>query len=141
VRKKIINLVVGTLAFGGAVALVSHYLWPDVPIPLFCLIGAGLCLIPTVATLIWASGTADRNPESRLLIVLGGTAVRMALVLGVGLLLYYMVPGFERMSFWIVILIFYLLTLGLEVWILVSGPLEQAEGKQLEQGQAIVKEQ
>jgi hypothetical protein len=131
VRKKIVNLVIGTLAFGGAVAIVSRYLWPDVPIPLFCLIGAGLCLVPTVATLVWASAAADRNPESRLLIVLGGTAVRLALVLGLGLLLYYTVPGFERMSFWIVILVFYLFTLGLEVWTLVGRPLEQTEGKQI----------
>ena len=130
-RKKIVNLVVGTLAFGGAVAMVSHYLWPDVPIPLFCLIGAGLCLVPTVATLIWARRAAERNPESRLLMVMGGTAFRMALVLGVGLLLYYKVPGFERISFWIVILVFYLFTLGLEVWTLVGRPLEQTEGKQV----------
>jgi hypothetical protein len=141
VRKKIVNLVVGTLAFGSAVAIVSHYLWPDVPIPLFSLVATGLCLVPTVITLIWASAAAERNPESRLLMALGGTAVRMALVLGVGLLLYYTVPGFERISFWIVILVFYLFTLGLEVWILVGGPLEQAEGKRLSQGQAIVKRQ
>jgi len=131
VRKKIINLVVGTSAFAGTGAIVSHYLWPDVPIPLFSPVAAALCLVPTVITLAWASRSGTRNPESQLLMVLGGTALRMALVLSVGLLLYYTVPGFERMSFWIVILVFYLFTLGLEVWLLVGWPREQEERKQI----------
>ena len=130
-RKKIVNLVVGTLAFAGAGATISRYLWPDVPIPLFSLVAAALCLVPTVITLAWASRTGTRNPESQLLMVLGGTALRMALVLAVGLLLYYTVPGFERMTFWIVILVFYLFTLGLEVWLLVGRPQEQEERKQI----------
>jgi hypothetical protein len=125
VRKKIVKLVLGTLAFGGAGAIVSRYLWPEVPIPLFSMVAAGLCLVPTVVTLVWASRIGNRNPENQLLMVLGGTAVRMALVLAVGLLLYYTVPSFGRMSFWIVILVFYLFTLGLEVAILVSRSLDQ----------------
>ena len=119
-RKKIVNLIVGTLAFGGALAIVSHYLWPDVPIPLFSLVAAGLCLVPTVITLVWAGRTGSQSPENQLFIVLGGTAVRMVLVLAVSLILYYTVPSFERMSFWIVILVFYLFTLSLEVWILLG---------------------
>jgi hypothetical protein len=124
VRKKIVNLVLGTLAFAGVGAIVSHYLWPEVPIPLFSIVAAGLCLVPTVVTLVWASQIGNRNPESQLLMVLGGTAVRMALVLAVGLLLYYTVPTFGRMSFWIVILVFYLFTLGFEVTILANQSLD-----------------
>ena len=79
-RKKIVNLVVGTLAFGGAATLVSRYLWPDVPIPLFSLVAAALCLVPTVISLVWADRTGGQNSENQLLMVLGGTALRMALV-------------------------------------------------------------
>jgi hypothetical protein len=121
VNKKIYTLIVATLAFGAAGALASRFVWPDVPIPLFCLVAAGLCLAPTVATLIWTSRTSNRQPEELLLLVLGGTAVRMVIVLGVGLLLYSTVPVFERMSFWIVVLVFYLVTLGLEIALLVSN--------------------
>jgi hypothetical protein len=49
----------------------------------------------------------------------------MVIVLAVGLLLYSTVPVFERMSFWIVILVFYLFTLALEIALLVSGPANQ----------------
>ena len=128
--KKIYSLIVGTLALGGAAAWASSYLWPGVPIPLFSLVAAGLCLIPTMVTLAWATRTGNQNPESQLLMVLGGTAVRMTLVLAVGLLLYYTVPTFGRLSFWIVLLVFYLFTLGLEVALLVNESLDQKERKQ-----------
>lgn len=129
--KKIYTLIVGTLAFGGAAALASRYFWPDVPIPLFCLVAAIMCLVPTVATLIWACRTSNRQPEQQLLLVLGGTAVRMVLVLAVGLLLYFTVPAFERMSFWIVVLVFYLFTLGLEIALLLSGSVKSSHQPEL----------
>jgi hypothetical protein len=125
VRNKILSLIGGTLAFGGAAAIVSRHLWPDLPIPLYSLVAAGLCLVPSAITMMWASRTGSRNPENALLMVFGGTALRMTLVLAVSLLLFYTVPIFARMSFWIVILVFYLFTLGLEIALLVSGPMNQ----------------
>jgi hypothetical protein len=130
VTKKISSLILGTLTFGGAAALASRYLWPDVPIPLYSLVAAGLCLFPSVVTLICASRIGNRQAEQELLMVLGGTAVRMTFVLAVSLLLYYTVPTFGRMSFWIVILVFYLFTLGLEIALLVSGRIDQKKEKQ-----------
>jgi hypothetical protein len=131
VTKKILNLVVGTLGFAVLVAFISSYLWPEMPIPLFSLVASCLCLVPTLVTLVWASWPGNRLPEHQMLMILGGTAVRMTLVFGVGLLLYYTVPAFERMSFWIVILVFYLFTLGLEIALLLSGPANQPNGKQI----------
>jgi hypothetical protein len=131
VTKKIYSLILGTLAFGGAGALASSYVWPEVPIPLYSLVAAGLCLIPTVVTLIWASRIGNRQGEQQLLLVLGGTAVRMTLVLAVSLLLYYTFPTFERMSFWIVILVFYLFTLAFEIALLVSGSIDQKKERQI----------
>ena len=124
-RNKILNLIGGTLALGVSVTILSRYFWPDLPIPLYSLVAAGLCLVPSAITMMWASRTGSRNPENALLLVFGGTALRMALVLAVSLLLFYTVPIFARMSFWIVILVFYLFTLGLEIALLVSGPLNQ----------------
>jgi len=131
VKKKILNLIGLTLAFGAAVAFASRQLWPDMPIPLYSLVAAGLCLVPAVVTLIWASRGANRLPEDQLLIVLGGIATRMLLVLGVGLALYYTVSTFGRMSFLIVVLIFYLFTLGIEVILLVSGLANQEKGSRI----------
>jgi len=129
VKKNILYLIGGTLAIGGAAAIVSRFLWPNLPIPLYCLVSAGLCLIPTVVTLIWASRTTYQTPENQLLMVMGGTAFRMALVLAVGLLLFYTVSTFERRRFWIVLLVFYLLTLGLEIALL-SGLRTEEKSKQ-----------
>ena len=112
-------------------AFASRQLWPDMPIPLYSLVAAGLCLVPAVVTLIWASRGANRLPEDQLLIVLGGIATRMLLVLGVGLALYYTVSTFGRMSFLIVVLIFYLFTLGIEVILLVSGLANQEKGSRI----------
>jgi hypothetical protein len=131
VTKKILNLVAGTLGFAVVVAFFSHYLWPELPIPLFSFVASVLCLVPTLVTLLWASWPGNQLPEHQMLMILGGTAVRMTVVFGLGLLLYYTVPAFERMSFWIVILVFYLFTLGLEIALLLSGPSNQPKGKQI----------
>jgi hypothetical protein len=130
VTKKIANLIVGTLGFAVVVAFISRYLWPEMPIPLFSIVASLLCLVPTLATLVWASRPGNQLPEHQMLMILGGTAVRMTVVFGVGLLLYYTVPTFERMSFWIVVLVFYLFTLSLEIALLLNGP-NQPKGKQI----------
>ncbi len=86
-------------------------------------VAAALCLIPSLLTLAWASWSVGRAPEQQLLATLGGTGARMFIVLAVGLVLTSAVPYFaERQEgFWVSILIFYLLYLGLEVAILLIG--------------------
>src|SRR5262249_10512901 len=111
-------------------AILSRYVWPDVPIPFYSLVAAALCLVPAVVTMMWANRTENRNSDNALLVVLGGTVVRMTLVLAVSLLLFYTVPIFARMSFWIVILVFYLFTLALEITLLVSG-MKTEKGKEM----------
>jgi hypothetical protein len=65
--------------------------------------------------------------------VMGGTGVRMFFVLGFGLLLAYNVRVFleHPKTFWFWVLIFYLVTLTLEVTIIVAGQQKQlaAAGK------------
>jgi hypothetical protein len=53
--------------------------------------------------------------------VLGGTGVRMAFVLGTALLLHFTVPSFQKQGFWVWLLIFYLFTLALEMVLIVKG--------------------
>lgn len=79
-----------------------------------------LCLIPTSFTLVWASRRPKPTPTEQLMLVFGGTGLRMGFVLGVGLLLYVCLPYFQQTSFWLWVLVFYLYTLALET-ILVQG--------------------
>jgi hypothetical protein len=84
-------------------------------------VAVGLCLLPTVFTLLWADWASQQAPEQQLTMVLGGTGVRMGLVLGVGLLLYLLVPYFQQQSFWLWLLVFYLFTLALEMVLIVKS--------------------
>lgn len=80
-----------------------------------------LCLVPTTLTLLWSHWALKKSPEQQLLLVLGGTGLRMAVVLSVGLVLYFGIPYFRQQSFWIWILVFYLLTLAIEMALMLSG--------------------
>lgn len=84
-------------------------------------IAAGICLLPGTATLILGYFTFSGKPKDRLWIVLGGTGVRMGMVLGVGLILSWLNPHFQQVRFWVWVLVFYLFTLALEMVLLVSG--------------------
>jgi hypothetical protein len=75
----------------------------------------GLCLVPAVGTSLWRVQSAAASPEVQLMAVLGGTGVRLAVVLGCGVLLYWNLRDTYTDSFWIWLLVFYLFTLGLEV--------------------------
>ena len=83
-------------------------------------VALALCLIPAVATMAWAL-RADTSPESQLLMILGGTGVRMGIVLGGGLLLTRLFPEHFPAAFWIWLVVFYLFILGLEMTLLVRG--------------------
>jgi hypothetical protein len=80
-----------------------------------------LCLAPAAGTLLWSDLMSGRSPEQRLLSVLGGSGVRMTVVLGAGLALHVFVPFFERTSFWVWVLVYYLLTLALEILLLAQS--------------------
>jgi hypothetical protein len=91
------------------------------PVVVYSLLAAGLCLFPTGATLLWSNWAWNQSPEQQLLVVLGGTGVRMAVVLGCGLALYSLAPYFQQQSFWLCLLVFYLFTLALEMVLIVKG--------------------
>jgi hypothetical protein len=80
-----------------------------------------LCLLPAAATLLWAGWAGRHSPEQQLLMVLGGTGVRMGVVLGAALALTSLVPYYHHQGFWLWLLLFYLLTLALEVVLVVKG--------------------
>ena len=97
-------------------------------------VAAGLCLVPSLLTLAWSSWSVGQTPEQQLLATLGGTGVRMFVVLAAGIVLTMAVPYFaeRQQGFWISVLVFYLLYLALEVAILLIG--RSAPGQQSGQG-------
>jgi hypothetical protein len=93
--------------FGGESALVHSAL------------AAILCLLPSVVSLVWVS-RARTTPAEQLVAILGGTGLRLGVVLGVGLFLFFAVPYFQQTSFLLCLVLFYLVNLALEMALLVS---------------------
>jgi hypothetical protein len=84
----------------------------------YSLVALALCLVPAVVILSWAGRHQARSPQQTILIVFGGTALRLLFVLGGGLLLYLLVPYFQQLGFWLWLLAFYLYMLTFEVMLL-----------------------
>jgi hypothetical protein len=118
---KRVGLLVGcTVVAWFLTAIPAHLLGSETALA-YAAVALALCLGPTALTLLWADWAYRQSPEQQLTMVLGGTGVRMGLVLGVALLLYMMLPYFQQQSFWIWLLVFYLLTLALEMVLVVKG--------------------
>lgn len=92
-------------------------------------VAAGLCLVPGLATLLWTSQALRGQAELQLVGVMGGTVVRLVVVAGATLVLYAAVPGFQAASFPIAVLVFYLITLGLELALILPAVLARFEAK------------
>jgi hypothetical protein len=93
-------------------------------------VAALLCLVPSVAIVAWANIGSDLSPERLLLVVLGGTGLRMVVVLGAGLALSFLDPVFQDMAFWIWLVVFYLITLTLEIGLLLRrNPAARGPGR------------
>jgi hypothetical protein len=114
------------LLVGGAIAIWLLLLYPAYRLGgeaaiLFSTVALLLCLAPTVLTFLWTRWATAQSPEQQMVAVLGGMGVRMGLVLAVGLALYRWSPSFshDRFLFWL--LVFYLLTLALEITLLIAG--------------------
>ena len=110
-------LIAGTLALWALLFFPARYTsGPEGAI--YSLVAALLCLIPTSLTLAWASRQQTQSADQHLRLVLGGTGLRMIVVLGVGIGMYLAIPYFQQLSFWAWLLVFYLFTLGLETLLL-----------------------
>jgi hypothetical protein len=81
-------------------------------------VALALSLVPAVATLIWADRVWKNSPEMQLLAALGGSGVRMAIVLGVGAFLYFQYPETFSAAFLVWLLVFYMVFLALEMALL-----------------------
>jgi hypothetical protein len=124
VIKRIAYFIGGCITLWVVLAIPARRIWGDT-----AAVHAGvallLCLVPTTLTLLWSAWARGRSPEQQLIATLGGTGVRLFMVMTAALVLYQFVPFFrEQAGFWAWLLVFYLFTLAFEVVLLVTAPAE-----------------
>lgn len=112
--------VFGALAFWAIVALPARLLGGTSAF-VYSLVALGMCAAPTAALLYGIGHFRQRSPVDGLFLYLGGSGLRMGLVLGVALTLYLACPYFQGISFWIWLLVFYLYVLALEICLILIG--------------------
>ncbi len=108
-----------SLALWVVIVFPARRLGDELALP-YSAVALGLCLIPAAATLLWGE-FSNRSPAQQLLLALGGMGVRVAFVLGAAAGLYFLVPYFQETHFWVWVLVFYLITLALEMTLLLVG--------------------
>ena len=79
-----------------------------------------VCVVPAMGTLWWAL-RAGPTPEKQLLATLGGSGIRMLVVLAAGLVLHLGWPNTFDDYLWIWIAVFYIILLALETALLVMS--------------------
>ena len=119
---RLLLLVGGALAFWLLVGLPARAFGGGDQALIFCGAAVLLCLPPMVATLAWAEFALNKDPQQQLVMVLGGTGLRMAFVLAGGMVLYLFVPYFkDEIAFWLWVMVVYPVTLALDVVLMLSG--------------------
>jgi len=125
VKNRVGIFVAGSLIFGFVTLAVACLIWPNLQTAILVCgaIALFLCVFPAVATLVWSSWGLTRTAEQQMTAILGGTGLRMFIVLGGGLALTLAHPFLKHnaLVFWICVLLFYLITLALEMIVLLWG--------------------
>jgi hypothetical protein len=117
VNSRLRKFIVWAAAFWAVLFLPARYLWGTAAI-VYSLTALALCLVPALLILMLAERNPTGSPQATVMIVFGGTGLRIVVALGGGLALYSVVPYFQQVGFWIWLLVFYLYTLVLEVVLL-----------------------
>lgn len=121
-NRRLLFLVGGCAAFWLLVGLPARHLGGGDAAVVFLGTALILCLAPGIATLVWGERALRQAPDKQLLLILGGTGVRMGFVLLVGWMLYLWVPYYQRRNeFLIWLVVGYLFTLALDVTLLLAG--------------------
>jgi hypothetical protein len=117
--KKLGWLAAGTLLLWIILIYPGWLLFGDV-VWIHSLSALAICLVPALATMAWTLKTSNA-PESQLVAVLGGSGIRMAFALGVGLLLYKTLPETFTDYFWLWIGLFYMFILAVETILVIKN--------------------
>ena len=110
-------LIASTMGFWAVAFLPARIFFGETGV-IYSLVALVLCLVPATLTMLWAHYRPVSTPQQQLLLVFGGTGLRLGFVLGGGLVLSAVGPYFREPAFWIWLLLFYMFTLTLEVHLL-----------------------
>ena len=120
--RRVLLLIAGSLALWLLVALPARMLGGADAAIIFSGTALLICLVPAVGTLLWVMWGLQWHPEQQPTMILGSTGLRLFFVLAVALLISQVVPYYqEQTGFWIWLLVFYLITLALEMGLLLSA--------------------
>ena len=117
--KRLLLLVLGALAFWLIAVYPARLLFGDAAV-VFSAVAGLICLVPTVATLAWSQRALQGRHEQQLLAVMGSTGIRMAFVIAAAMVLFHTSDEFHHQQFLLWVVVFYLVTLALEVSLLVQ---------------------
>jgi hypothetical protein len=112
-------LLGGTVAFWLVTAYPTYLLGGEEALA-YSATAAALCLLPMAGTLLWANWALRGTPEQALAAVMGGTGLRMVFVIGVAIALHQAAPYFHSRGFLLWVIVFYLMTLTLEMGLLLA---------------------
>lgn len=119
--RRLLVLLGGCAAFCLLIGLPARH-WGGDQALVFIATALALCLIPACLTLLWGERALRQSADQQLVMVLGGTGVRMAFVLAAGWTLHQYVPYYQQQSsFLIWLAVGYLFTLALDMTLLLAG--------------------
>jgi hypothetical protein len=121
VIRRLLFLVGGSAAFWLLVGLPARHLGGGDAAVVYLGTALLLCLVPGVVTLVWGERALRQSADKQLILILGGTGVRMGFVLLTGWMLFLWVPYYQRQSFLMWLLVGYLFTLALDLTLLLAG--------------------
>jgi hypothetical protein len=126
-----LGLLIGaTVAFWLVLVYPAVGLWGESALS-FSAVAGLICFFPAAVTMIWSEKALQGRPEHQLLAVMGGMGVRMAFVVSAGMALFLLHPDFHYQRFLIWVVVFYLVTLALEITILLTRSMRATSSQKI----------
>src|SRR5262245_13938725 len=97
--KRVVRLAAGGMGVW-LILLAPAWLWLGDNAVLQSSVALAICLIPAVATMIWATRAWKHAPDMQRLAALGGSGIRLGATLGAGAFLYFRYPETFTAAFW-----------------------------------------
>jgi hypothetical protein len=123
VKTRFLILIGVTAALWVVVAFPARWLWGDGALS-YSAVAMVICLVPASATLFCSAWAHDKSADKQLTMLLGGTGLRLFMVLAAGFGLYQFVPYFSKYQspgFLVWLGLFYVFTLMLETALSLAG--------------------
>lgn len=120
--RRLLLLLLGALTFWVLVAVPARALGGGEAAVVYSGTALLLCVVPMAGTLAWTSWSLRQGPEQQMAAVLGGTGLRMFLVLGAGWLVYSSFPYYQQQpGFYIWLVVCYVFTLALDIGLILTS--------------------